>query len=777
VSAGRIERTEPAITPELIRRHGLSDEEYERCRSVLGRAPNYTELGIFSAMWSEHCSYKSSRVHLRKLPTSGPRVVQGPGENAGVVDIGDGDVAVFKMESHNHPSFIEPVQGAATGVGGILRDVFTMGARPIASLNALRFGAPDAPRMKYLIAGVVHGISSYGNSMGVPTVGGEVTFNPCYNGNILVNAFTLGVAKRDRIFLGKAEGPGNPVIYFGSKTGRDGIHGATMASDVFEVGVEASRPTVQVGDPFTEKLLLEASLELMGTDLLVGIQDMGAAGLTCSTLEMAGRAGTGVVVDLAKVPRREAGMSPYEVMLSESQERMLMVVHRGQEERALAIIRKYDLDGEVIGEVTADGCARIMEEGRVVANVPAEPLSEASPVYSRPMKEPAWLMRRRALDLASVPMPSDLGAVLQRMIGSPNLCSREWVWRQYDHSVQARTVVRPGSDAAVMRLFGPGSGSGSAEKGLAMSSDCNPRFCLLDPKLGAAHAVAESARNVACSGAVPLAATDCLNFGSPENPEIMWQFAQAVEGMSEACRSLGTPIVSGNVSFYNETTSASEGTTPVHPTPTVVMVGLMADARRSVTSWFVDEGDLVVLLGRTLEEIGASEYLALLHGREEGAPPALDLTLEAAVQDLCVRAAQRGIVRSAHDCSEGGLAVTLAESCMGGTDALGTGAPLRGARIDLPGGIREDALLFGESASRVVLSIAEKDLPALETLAREVAGGNPARAVPLRVIGRVEGAGDAASLDIRSEGSRLLTSRVAELHRICHATLPRMMTS
>ncbi len=740
---------EPIITPELVRQHGLSEEEFARCRGVLGRDPNYTELGIFSAMWSEHCSYKSSKVHLSKLPTTGERVVHGPGENAGVVDIGDGQVAVFKMESHNHPSFIEPVQGAATGVGGILRDIFTMGARPIASLNSLRFGSVGAPRMKYLIRGVVHGISSYGNSVGVPTVGGEVTFHPSYDGNILVNAFSLGVAKRERIFLGKAQGPGNPVIYFGSRTGRDGIHGATMASDVFESEKEARRPTVQVGDPFTEKLLLEACLELMATDYLVGIQDMGAAGLTCSSLEMAGRAGTGVAIDLARVPRRESGMTPYEVMLSESQERMLMVVKRGREAEALRIIRKWDLEAEVIGEVTSEGHARITEGGRQVADVPAAPLSDASPVYSRPLREPA-AARGPRLEISSVPVPSDLGSVLDRLIASPNLCSREWVYRQYDHTVRASTVVRPGSDAAVVRLMG----SGEREKGLAMSSDCNPRFCLKDPYLGAAHAVAESARNVACSGARPIAATDCLNFGSPENPEIMWQLERAVAGIADACRFLGTPIVSGNVSLYNETDGRA-----ICPTPTIVMVGLMEDVSRATTCWFKDEGDLVLLVGETREEIGASEYLDLIHGREDGPPPGLDLRLERAVQSLAIRAIQEGIARSAHDCSEGGLAVALAECCFTGTDGLGAGAPLRGSVVDLPAGAREDALLFGESASRIVLTIHERDLPCLEGLARE------ARA-PLRVIGRVGG----GSLEITSGGSPLLSRPVAELHRMWHSS-------
>ncbi len=745
---------EPVLTPDLIRQHGLSDEEFARCRKILGRDPNYTELGIFSAMWSEHCSYKSSKVHLRRLPTEGPRVVQGPGENAGVVDIGGGDVVVFKMESHNHPSFIEPVQGAATGVGGILRDILTMGARPVASLNSLRFGSPGAPRMKYLIGGVVHGISMYGNSMGVPTVGGEVGFHPSYNGNILVNAFSLGVARRDRIFLGKAEGEGNPVIYFGSRTGRDGIHGATMASDVFDSEKEARRPTVQVGDPFTEKLLLEACLELMATDLLVGIQDMGAAGLTCSSLEMAGRSGTGVVIDLDKVPRRETGMTPYEVMLSESQERMLMVVRSGREEDALKIIRKWDLDAAVIGRVTSDGYARIRDGGVEVAAVPAAPLSDASPVYERPLGEPASFRSRGPLRASSVPMPSDLGGVLDRLIGSPNLCSREWVYRQYDHTVRASTAVRPGSDAAVIRLM-----NGSTERGIAMSSDVNPRYCLMDPHLGAMHAVAESARNVACSGARPLAVTDCLNFGNPENPEIMWQLARAVQGLGEACRRFGTPVVSGNVSLYNETDGQA-----IAPTPTIAMVGLMEDVARAVTSWFNRPGDLIVMLGETGDEIGATEYLATIHGREEGAPPRLDLARESAVIATTIRAAEAGLVASAHDVSDGGLAVALAECCIAGTDSLGCGAPLVGAAIDLPPGPREDALLFGETASRVILTVSERNLPALETIAGQ-------ERAPARVVGRVGG----SALEIRAGGVPLLRREVSVLHRLWHEPFPEMM--
>jgi phosphoribosylformylglycinamidine synthase subunit PurL len=734
---------EPEITPALVAEHGLSEEEYRSCREILGREPNYTELGIFSAMWSEHCSYKSSKVHLKRLPTTGPRVVHGPGENAGVVAIGDGRVAVFKMESHNHPSFIEPFQGAATGVGGILRDVFTMGARPVAALNSLRFGAPDHPRTRFLVGGVVSGIGFYGNAFGVPTVGGEVSFHPCYNGNILVNAFALGVAKSDGIWLGQASGAGNSVVYVGSRTGRDGIHGATMASDTFESDKEARRPTVQVGDPFMEKLLLEACLELMKGEALVGIQDMGAAGLTCSTLEMAGRAGTGVLVDLAKVPRREPGMSPYEVMLSESQERMLMVVKRGREEEALRVFRKWDLEAEVIGEVTGDGVARITDGGRAVGAVPAAPLSERAPVYRRPVADPAPSLRRR-LSLESVPVPSDLTSVLSRLLGSPNLCSKEWVYRRYDHTVGASTIVAPGSDAAVVRVKGTG-------RALALASDCNSRHVLLDPGLGAALAVAESARNVACAGATPIGATDCLNFGSPENPEIMGQFARAVDGIAEACRALEIPIVSGNVSFYNETDGQA-----VHPTPTVAVVGLLEDARRALTQWFKRDGDAIVILGSTREEIGGSEYLAFIHGREEGPPPALDLAAESALQKLLVEAASRGWLRSAHDASDGGLAVALAEACFTDGGSAGAEIDLTGMEAALGREIRPDALLFGESASRAVITVAADDLRFLEAEAG-------ARGVPFHAAGRVRGSGAGARLRIRGRAGVLLDAGVAEL--------------
>ncbi|HEX4439054.1 MAG TPA: phosphoribosylformylglycinamidine synthase subunit PurL, partial [Thermoanaerobaculia bacterium] len=592
------------ITEELIKEHNLSDEEYQRILGILGREPNLVELGIFSAMWSEHCSYKSSRVHLRKFPTSGPRVIQGPGENAGIVDIGDGLAAAFKMESHNHPSFIEPYQGAATGVGGILRDIFTMGARPMASLNSLRFGRLDAPRMKHLVDGVVRGIAGYGNCIGIPTLGGETTFHKGYDGNILVNVMNLGIVPANRIFRGRAEGAGNPVVYVGSKTGRDGIHGATMASEEFAAD-EASqkRPTVQVGDPFTEKLLMEACLELFQTDAVVGIQDMGAAGLTSSSFEMAGRAGSGVEIDLSKVPVRETGMTPYEIMLSESQERMLLVARRDRLDEVLAIFRKWELDAVEIGRVTESGRVVLFFEGRVVADLPAAPLADEAPVYDRP-RVPAEPPARYLWP--DEPEPESYAEALLAILASPNVAEKSWIWTQYDHMVQSNTVERPGGDAAVIRVKG-------TKKGIAMKSDVNPFFCMFDPYRGGAIAVAEAARSVACTGARPLAITDCLNFGNPEKPEVMAQFELAVRGITDACRALGTPVVSGNVSFYNETDGRA-----IPPTPTVGMVGLMQDVAAHVRVPFRKDGDVVGVLGTTREELGASEFLRTVRGRDEG---------------------------------------------------------------------------------------------------------------------------------------------------------------
>ena len=706
---------QPTLTPALVASHDLTPEEYQKILKILKREPTYTELGVFSVMWSEHCSYKSSRHYLKLLPTEGPRVLQGPGENAGVVDIGAGLAVAFKMESHNHPSFIEPYQGAATGVGGILRDIFTMGARPIASLNSLRFGSIDHPRTPYLLSGVVAGIGGYGNCVGVPTVGGEVYFDECYNGNILVNAFTLGIMKKKRIFTGIAKGVGNPVIYVGSKTGRDGIHGATMASESFSEEKEQRRPTVQVGDPFTEKLLLEACLELMEKDCIVGIQDMGAAGLTSSSSEMAGRGGSGIELDLSRVPLRESGMTPYEILLSESQERMLLVATKGTEDEVKRIFDKWDLDAVVIGQVTEDHQFRAHFNGAEIVRVPITALTKEAPVYQRPIARPSNIDELQQLDLSGVQEPEDLAATLKLLLGSPNIALKEWVYRQYDHFVRSNTVIAPGADAAVIRVKG-------TQKGLALTVDGNSRYCFLDPYVGGVLTVAEAARNLACVGARPLGLTDCLNFGSPENPEVMWQFAEVIRGMRDACMALKVPVVSGNVSFYNETDSK-----PIYPTPTVGMVGLLAKLKRVVTPWFKFPGDIVVLLGRTREELGGSEYLKLIHGLVKGTPPWIDLKLEEAVQNCCLEAIDRGILRSAHDISDGGLAVSLAECCIGGPDR-----PL-GVRIETHEMIRGDALLFSESPSRIVVSLEEKNLAQLQELAAELR-------VPMHVIGTVGGA-------------------------------------
>ncbi len=697
------------ITPELVAEHNLSEQEYSRIRKILGREPNLVELGIFSAMWSEHCSYKSSRVHLKKFPTTGPRVIQGPGENAGIVDIGDGLAAAFKMESHNHPSFIEPYQGAATGVGGILRDIFTMGARPIASLNSLRFGSLSAPRMRHLVDGVVRGIAGYGNCMGIPTVGGETTFHPGYNGNILVNVMNVGIVRKDRIFLGRAEGPGNPVVYVGSRTGRDGIHGATMASEEF-LGDETKqkKPTVQVGDPFTEKLLMEACLELFATDAVVGIQDMGAAGLTSSAFEMAGRAGSGIEIDLSKVPVREAGMTPYEIMLSESQERMLLVARPDRLGRVFEIFRKWDLEAEEIGRVTDSGRVVLFFEGKIVADLPAEPLSREAPLYDRPRAAPA---PHPAPSWPRDPEPSDYGDCLRRILASPNVSEKSWIWTQYDHMVGTNTVERPGGDAAVVRIKG-------TTKALALKSDVNPFFCALDPYRGAALAVAEAARSIACVGARPLAITDCLNFGNPEKPEVMGQFEAAVRGIADACRALEIPVVSGNVSFYNETDGRA-----IPPTPTIGMVGLLEDVENRARMPFRREGDVVALLGETRDELGASEFLRVLRGSDEGPCPELDLAAEGRLVELLVALAEEARLASAHDISDGGLAVALAECAMKGG---------LGAEIALDSGVRISSLLFGESAGRALVTLE----PGNEAAARACAEH---AGVPFAVIGRVGG--------------------------------------
>ena len=731
------------IAPDLIAEHNLSEEEYSRILQILGREPNLVELGIFSAMWSEHCSYKSSRIHLKKLPTSGPRVLQGPGENAGVVDIGDGLAVVFKMESHNHPSYIEPYQGAATGVGGILRDIFTMGARPIASLDSLRFGSLSAPRMKHLVDGVVRGIAGYGNCMGIPTVGGETTFHEGYNGNILVNVMNVGIARADRIFLGRAEGAGNPVVYVGSKTGRDGIHGATMASEEFAGDqTRQKRPTVQVGDPFTEKLLMEACLELFETDAVIGIQDMGAAGLTCSAFEMAGRAGSGVDLDLSRVPVRETEMTPYEIMLSESQERMLMVLRRDRLDRAFRIFEKWDLDAAEIGAVTDSGRVVLRFEGRIVADMPAAPLSDEAPIYDRPRRAPAPPAPARWREEHE---PEDFGDCLRRLLSYRKLSAKSWIFSPYERMVGTNTVERPGGDAAIVRIKG-------TRKALALKSEVNPFYCALDPYRGAAIAVAEAARAIACAGARPIAVTDCLNFGNPEKPEVMGQFEAAVRGISDACRALETPVVSGNVSFYNETDGRA-----IPPTPTIGMVGLLEDVDKRVPTAFRREGDLVALLGETRDELGASEFLRVLRGRDEGPCPEVDLETEKKLIELLLALGEAGVLSSAHDLAAGGLAVALAECAM--TSGLG-------ARIVLESKLRPSALLFGETTARALVTFDS----AREQAVKEAAGRS---GVSLAVLGLVEG----DRLQITAGGRVRIDERVQPLRDLWTTAFSRAIES
>lgn len=728
---------EPRVDLALAREHGLTEEEYEKLQGILGRQPSFTELGITSALWSEHCSYKSSKVYLREFPTSGPRVIHGPGENAGVVDVGDGWVAVFKMESHNHPSFIEPFQGAATGVGGILRDVFTMGARPIACLDSLRFGEIDAPRMRYLVDGVVRGIGGYGNCVGIPTVGGETGFHKSYNGNILVNAFALGVARREGIFTATASGPGNPILYAGSRTGRDGIHGATMASEAFDAESESRRPTVQVGDPFTEKVLLEACLEAMRSDAIVGIQDMGAAGLTSSGFEMAGRGGTGMRLDLDRVPLREEGLSGYEIMLSESQERMLLVSKQGKQEELIRIFERWGLAVVSIGEVTSTGRAEILRHGKTIADIPIEPLTSGAPLYRRPATPPCDLLRRQ--ESPQVPVVSDPGRVLMNLLTTPELASKSWIWGQYDWSVRTNTVAGPGGDAALLRLKG-------TQGGLALTSDVNPVYCYLDPRTGGAQAVAEAVRNLACVGAEPVGLTDCLNFGNPENPEVSWQLAECVRGMAEACRALGVPVVSGNVSLYNETDGQS-----IHPTPTVAAVGVVPSLAGLPRSSFRRAGDRVLLLGTTNPEFGGSAYLRLLFDCEQGRPPAVDLEAEARLAFLLRHLARAGQLVTAHDLSEGGLAVAAAECCF----EHGIGARLRSHLSPTD--------FFSESQGRVLVAVASEHVEVvLETAER--------LGVACSELGETGG----ESLIIQSSGDSILLD-VSDLKSQWATALPRAL--
>jgi phosphoribosylformylglycinamidine synthase len=747
------------ITPEVISAHNLTAEEFARIRELLGREPTFAELGIFSVMWSEHCSYKSSRVHLKRLPTTGERVIVPPGENAGVVDLGDGWCAAFKVESHNHPSFIEPFQGAATGVGGILRDIFTMGARPLAAMNSLRFGSledeKNGRRNRRLLSGVVAGIAHYGNAFGVPTIGGEVAFDDAYALNPLVNAFALGLVRHDQIFFGKATGVGNPVLYVGAKTGRDGIHGATMASAEFDEEALEKRPTVQVGDPFLEKLLLEACLEAMRSGSVAGIQDMGAAGLTSSSCEMAARAGTGIELDLSLVPQREEGMTAYEMLLSESQERMLIVAHKGREREVVDIFRKWDLDAVVIGRVQEGSHMRVIHDGETVADIPVSALTDEAPRYERPMKSPVkslesgvWSLESGDKVSASVfdsrlqtPDSRLQNEVLKRLVAAPNIASKEWVYRQYDHMVRTNTAVLPGADAAVVRIK-------ETRKALAMCLDGNGRYCAANPREGARLIVAEAARNVVCTGARPLAITNCLNFASPERPEVMWAFSEVIDGMSEACRAFNTPVVSGNVSFYNETEGRG-----ILPTPVIGMVGLIEDVRRVIQHGFKASGDLIALLGVAKDDLSISEYAATIEGLttlemiQRGSVPALDLELEKSVQETCLRAAESGLLRSAHDCSDGGLAVALAECCFSSLNREAVGA-----EVDLAGTLPLRARLFSESPSRIIVSFGEESLRQVEEIAARTG-------CPLTILGRTGG----NNLSIKADGEEVVNLSVAEL--------------
>lgn len=719
---------------------GLSDQEYEKILSILKREPTLPELGMFSAMWSEHCSYKNSKPVLRLFPTTGKRVLQGPGENAGVIDIGDGQAIAFKVESHNHPSAIEPFQGAATGVGGIIRDVFTMGARPIACLNSLRFGNLEQARVRYLLNGVVDGIAAYGNCMGIPTVGGETWFNESYNGNPLVNAMCVGLIENGKIHKGIAKGVGNPVMAVGARTGRDGIHGATFASEELSEESENKRPAVQVGDPFMEKLLLEACLELMETDAVVGIQDMGAAGITSSSCEMAARGQSGIDYDVALVPQREQGMTPYEILLSESQERMLVVVEKGRESEVTKIFDKWGLEAAVIGHVTNDGYVTVREHGTIVAHIPASALTDDAPVYHKESLKPAYLSETEVFNPFSLAEPNDYSETLKSMMTSPNICSKEWVYRHYDHMVRTSTVIRPGSDAAVLRIKG-------TQKGLAMSLDCNSRYVYLNPREGGKIAVAEAARNVVCSGAEPMAITNCLNFGNPEKPEVFYTFREAVEGMAESCRALETPVTGGNVSFYNENQNGA-----VYPTPTVGMMGLLTDITHATTLSLKQEADRLYLVGINTDELGASEYLSHMHGLNTGKTPKLNLDAEKSVQNLVLNGIRQGLVNAAHDCSEGGLAVALSEMAITGH---------LGIDVDLPDALRSDVLFFGEGQSRIVVSIPEEKEAQWTTF-------TSTHQVPVQYLGTVSG----ERIIIRQQGEIKIQVACDELHRLWKEALP-----
>jgi len=728
---------------KIYKQMGVSDSEYELICGFLGRKPNYTEIGVFSVMWSEHCAYKNSKPLLRRFPTSGPRVLMGPGEGAGIVDIGDNQAVVFKIESHNHPSAVEPYQGAATGVGGIIRDIFSMGARPVALLNSLRFGKLESERVKYLFEHVVSGIAGYGNCIGIPTVGGEVVFDESYEGNPLVNAMCVGLIDHDKIQRGVAKGVGNPVFYVGPPTGRDGIHGATFASEELTEESEAKRTAVQVGDPFMEKLVMEACLELIDSGIVLGIQDMGAAGLTCSSAEMASKAGNGLELYLDEVPQREEGMTAYEMMLSESQERMLFVVEPKDEAKAREIFERWGVICAKVGKVTDDGRLKLFHHGELVGDMPVKALVDECPIYEKPSAVPAYYVENETVDTTRYEEVQDLGAALEKVLSSPSVASKAWVYNQYDYMVRTSTAVRPGSDAAVVTVHG-------TRKALAMTTDCNGRFVYLDPEVGGRIAVSEAARNIVCSGAEPLAITDNLNFGSPEKPDIFWQMERAVDGMAEACRVLDTPVIGGNVSLYNENAKGA-----IYPTPVVGMVGLVHDTDHITTQGFKSAGDIVFLLGETKAELGGSEFQAVVHGVVEGRPPQLDLEVEKKLLGTVLEAIQGGLVRSAHDLSEGGLAVALAESCISGGV---------GAKVDITSELRPDFMLFSESQSRILLSASPEKAEALEKLLAE-------RGVPAARIGVVEG----SELNVAVNGTEVLSKPVDQLRRVWEDVIPCLM--
>lgn len=729
---------------QIYKQMGVSDSEYELICGFLGRKPNYTEIGVFSVMWSEHCAYKNSKPLLRRFPTSGPRVLMGPGEGAGIVDIGDNQAVVFKIESHNHPSAVEPYQGAATGVGGIIRDIFSMGARPIASLNSLRFGKLESDRVKYLFEHVVAGIAGYGNCIGIPTVGGEVVFDESYDGNPLVNAMCVGLIDHDKIQRGVAKGVGNPVFYVGPPTGRDGIHGATFASEELTEESEAKRTAVQVGDPFMEKLVMEACLELIDTGIVLGIQDMGAAGLTCSSAEMASKAGNGLELYLDEVPQREEGMTAYEMMLSESQERMLFVVEPKDEAQAREIFERWGVICSKVGKVTDDGRLKLIHHGEVVGDMPVTALVDECPIYNKPSSVPAYYEENANIDTLRYEEVRDLNGALDKVLTSPSVASKAWVYNQYDYMVRTSTAVRPGSDAAVVTVHG-------TRKALAMTTDCNGRFVYLDPEVGGKIAVSEAARNIVCSGAEPLAITDNLNFGSPEKPDIFWQMEKSVDGMAEACRVLDTPVIGGNVSLYNENSKGA-----IYPTPVVGMVGLVHDTDHITTQGFKNEGDAILLLGDTYGELGGSEFQAVVHGVTEGRPPQLDLNKEKSLLNVVLKAIQSGLVQSAHDLSEGGLAVALAESCISG--GLGAGVKLTASDL------RADIALFSESQSRILLSASPNQADELVQLIAQ-------HGVPVRVIGRVEG-GD---LVVHANGAAVVNRPVQALKQVWEDVIPCLM--